>query len=79
MREPMDALSLNNGINKVVLMKPTQIGGTEIGNNWIGATIAHYPVPMMMVLPTVELAKARIQATRKPDDRIDTRFERPGS
>ena len=57
MREPMDALSLNNGINKVVLMKPTQIGGTEIGNNWIGATIAHYPVPMMMVLPTVELAK----------------------
>ena len=66
MRDVMDALSLNNGINRVALMKATQIGGTEVGNNWIGCTIDHYPVPMLMVLPTVELAKRSSKQRIRP-------------
>jgi len=30
---------------------------TEAGNNWVGYTIDHAPAPMLMVLPTLEMAK----------------------
>ena len=66
LKDIMDALTPNNGINKVVFVKPTQIGGTETGNNWIGYTIAHYPVPMMLVLPTVDLGKRSSRQRIKP-------------
>ena len=62
----MDCLSATAPTERVVLMKGAQIGGTELGLNWIGYAIAHAPGPMMIVWPTMEMAqrnsKQRISA-----------------
>jgi phage terminase large subunit GpA-like protein len=55
--EPMDCLSIGNPAEEVVLMKGTQIGGTECGNNWLGYVIHQAPAPMMAIQPTLNLAK----------------------
>jgi len=52
-----EELSPSSRTEKVVFMKPSQIGGTEMGNNWILYSIQMNPKPMLMVQPTVELAK----------------------
>ncbi|HTK30721.1 MAG TPA: phage terminase large subunit family protein [Candidatus Saccharimonadaceae bacterium] len=57
LREIMDALSPSHPAERVVVMKGAQIGGTECGNNWIGYVIHRAPGPMLMVQPTVEIAK----------------------
>jgi phage terminase large subunit GpA-like protein len=57
LKELMDCLSTSSPVQKVTLMKGAQVGGTEAGNNWIGYVIDHSPAPMMMVMPTVPLAK----------------------
>jgi phage terminase large subunit GpA-like protein len=57
LREIMDALSPTSPVERVVFMKGSQVGGTEAGQNWIGYVIAHRPGPMMMVQPTVDIAK----------------------
>lgn len=57
MREIMDSLSVTSTVERVKFMKPTQIGGTEGGNNWFGYTVHLCPSPMMLVLPTIEMAK----------------------
>lgn len=57
LRAIMDALSPASGTSRVVFMKGAQVGGTECGNNWIGFTIHRHPGPMLMVLPTVEVAR----------------------
>ena len=57
LKEIMDCLSPASKIERVVIMKGSQIGGTECGNNWIGYVIHQAPGPMMAVAPTVELAK----------------------
>ena len=57
LREIMDALSPSHPVERVVVMKGAQIGGTECGNNWIGYVIHRVPGPMLMVQPTVEIAK----------------------
>ena len=57
LREVMDCLSAESGVETIVFWKPTQVGGTECGNNWLGYVVEHVPGPMMYVLPTVELAK----------------------
>lgn len=57
LRGIMDALSPQHPAERVVFMKGTQVGGTEAGNNWVGYTIHRNPGPMLMVLPTVEVAK----------------------
>lgn len=69
LREPMDALSASSPVRSVVFMKGAQIGGTEMGNNWIGYSVHHDPCPMLGVLPTVDMAK---RASRQ---RIDPMFE----
>jgi phage terminase large subunit GpA-like protein len=38
-------------------MKGAQVGGTEAGNNWIGYIIAQAPGPLLVVQPTVDMAK----------------------
>lgn len=53
----MDCLSVNNPIQEIVFMKASQVGGTELGNNWLGYIIHHAPAPTMAVLPSLELAK----------------------
>jgi phage terminase large subunit GpA-like protein len=56
-REIMDALSVGDACQEVVLMKGTQVAGTEIGNNWIGYIIDVAPGPAMMVMPTSNTGK----------------------
>lgn len=55
-REIMDNLSVSSSIQEIVLMKGAQVGGTEIGNNWIGYIIDHAPGSTMAVMPTRETA-----------------------
>jgi phage terminase large subunit GpA-like protein len=57
LREIMDTLSAMNPCHRTVFMKGAQIGGTECGNNWIGYVIHHAPAPILVVQPTVEVAK----------------------
>lgn len=57
MREPMDLMSPWGGVERVVVMAGTQIGKTEALNNKIGHTISHAPGPMLMVQPTLDMAR----------------------
>jgi phage terminase large subunit GpA-like protein len=57
LREIMDALSPNSPVELVAFMAGAQVGKTEAGNNWIGATIDQAPGAMLVVWPTVEVAK----------------------
>lgn len=57
LKEIMDLLSTSSKVEKIVFMKGAQIGGTEIGNNWIGYIIDQAPGPMLVVQPTVEMCK----------------------
>jgi phage terminase large subunit GpA-like protein len=57
LKEIMDCLSPTSPTEEVVFMKGAQIGGTECGNNWIGYVIDQAPGPMLVVQPTVEMAK----------------------
>jgi phage terminase large subunit GpA-like protein len=69
LKEVMDCLSPTSPIERVVMMKGAQVGGTECGNNWIGYIIHLAPGPMMAVAPTVEMAK------RNSKQRIDPLIE----
>src|SRR5438552_7394144 len=57
LREIMDCPSPSHPAERVVVMAGAQIGKTECGNNWIGYVIHRSPGPMLMVQPTVEVAK----------------------
>jgi len=66
LREIMDCLSPSSPVERVVLCKGAQVGGTECGNNWIGYVIHQAPGPMMAVSPTVELAKRNLKQRIDP-------------
>ena len=57
LREIMDELSTTSSVQRVVLMAGAQLGKTEAGSNWLGYVIAHAGGPMLMVQPTVDMAK----------------------
>lgn len=57
LREIMNELSAAVQTVLVVFQKPTQIGGTETGNNWVGSIIDQGLGPTMYVLPTSNAAK----------------------
>jgi len=63
--EIMDRLSVHDPAQEVVFMKSSQVGGTEIGNNWLGYVIDKAPAPMLYVMPTAEMmtdtSKSRIE------------------
>ena len=65
-REPMDSLSVTDPTEVVVLMWGAQTSKTETGNNWTGYVIHHAPGPMMLVQPTVDMAK-RLSKQRLAD------------
>ena len=69
LREIMDCLSPTSPVERVVLMKGAQLGGTELGLNWVGYAIHHAPGPMMIVWPTTEMAQ------RNSKHRIDPLIE----
>lgn len=57
LRELMTVLSANDPTQRIVFMKSAQIGGTEVGNCWLGYIIHHSPAPVLYVMPTVEIAE----------------------
>jgi phage terminase large subunit GpA-like protein len=57
LREPMDCLSAASEIEEVVLMFAVQLGKSETINNHLGYIVDHAPGPVMLVHPTVDLAK----------------------
>lgn len=57
LREIMDCLSTTSDVEEVVFMKAAQVGGSETLLNALGYVIDHAPGPVMLVQPTVELAK----------------------
>lgn len=63
LRAIMDALSARHPAERVVFMKGSQVGATEVGLNWIGYTIHRDPGPFLMVQPT-DLALKRYSRQR---------------
>lgn len=57
LREPMEALSTSSEVEEVVLWFGTQLGKSETCNNWIGYAVDHNPGPLLLVQPTLDLAK----------------------
>lgn len=57
LREIMDCMSTDSDVEEVVFMKSAQVGGTEAILNAMGYVIDHAPGPMIVIQPTVELAK----------------------
>lgn len=57
LREILDVLSDEHPCKKAVLVKCTQVGGTEVLNNFAGYIVHHSPGPTMVVMPTEKLAQ----------------------
>lgn len=57
LRQIMRDLSDDSPYEEVVLQFGTQLGKSESGLNWLGYCIDHDPGPMMLILPTVDIAK----------------------
>jgi len=55
--EILEKLSPEDPTKEIVFMKSAQIGGTEVAMCWIGYTIDKTPGPILMVLPTIDLAR----------------------
>lgn len=65
-REIMDCLSSNSPVSEICVMKGTQLGFTEIGNNWFGYVVDVSPGPMMMMFPTKDLAEDHSKQKLQP-------------
>lgn len=57
LREPMDAFSVNSGVQEIVLVFASQTGKSEACNNCLGYALDVAPGPALMVQPTLDLAK----------------------
>jgi phage terminase large subunit GpA-like protein len=57
LKKIMDVLSPHHPCRKIIFMKASQVGGTEIGLNWIGAIICTAPGGILMVSPSDNNAK----------------------
>jgi phage terminase large subunit GpA-like protein len=57
LREPMDCLSYGSPVRRVVLMFGSQLGKTEVVLNWLGSIIHLWPGPVLLVQPTLDMAK----------------------
>ncbi|MES2887306.1 MAG: phage terminase large subunit family protein, partial [Pseudomonadota bacterium] len=56
-QEPMDCLSAHSSVEEVVLVWGAQTSKSTIGLNWLGYTVDANPGPLMLVQPTIDLAK----------------------
>ncbi|EIL99135.1 phage terminase large subunit family protein [Rhodanobacter thiooxydans] len=57
LREIMDCLHRESTVREITIKKSTQVGGTEVGINWLGYIIEHAPASVMYVLPTIDTAR----------------------
>lgn len=69
----------NYETEKIIFVKPTQIGGTEALQNMIGYIVMQDPSPTMIVYPTETLAKSvsenRLQPMLKATPELKSRFD----
>lgn len=56
-REPMDCLGHDSLVEEVVLMWGAQTSKTTVGSNWLGYLVDINPGPIMIVQPTIDMAK----------------------
>ena len=56
-REPMDCLSQHSPVEEVILMWGAQTSKTTVGSNWLGYLVDTNPGPIMIVQPTIDMAK----------------------
>jgi phage terminase large subunit GpA-like protein len=57
LREIMDKLSVNDPAQKITVIKGSQLGLTEAGNNWMGYIMDVAPAPTIYIMPTDGLMK----------------------
>lgn len=67
--EIMDAFS-DDDIEKIVFVKPTQVGGTSAMENMLGSLIDQDPGPTMIVYPSDNLAERTVEAKFAPMIRL---------
>lgn len=67
--EIMDAFS-DDDIEKIVFVKPTQVGGTSAMENMLGSLIDQDPGPTMIVYPSDSLAERTVEAKFAPMIRL---------
>jgi phage terminase large subunit GpA-like protein len=65
-REIMDCLSPTSPVAEICVMKGTQLGFTEVANNWFGFIVDITPGPMLMVFPTGDLARDHSKQKMQP-------------
>lgn len=61
----MDAFS-DEEVEKIVFVKPTQVGGTSCMENMLGSAIHQDPAPTMLVYPSDQLAMRTVEAKLEP-------------
>ena len=57
MREILEYLSASSPVKRVVLRKGAQLAATETGNTWLGYLMDMVGGPILVVMPTVDMAK----------------------
>ncbi len=65
-REIMDNLGKTSDTQEIIYVKSSQVGGTELGNCWVGYTIHLDPGPFMLVMPTDDAIKKNSRTRIKP-------------
>lgn len=63
--EIMDTFS-DDSVERIVFVKPTQVGGTSAMENMLGAVIDQDPGPTMIVYPSDKLAERTVEAKLDP-------------
>ena len=57
LREPMQELSTDSPIQRVVLMFAAQTGKSETMLNWVSYCIDYSPAPMLLIQPSLSMAQ----------------------
>ena len=63
--EIMDAFS-DGDAEKIIFVKPTQVGGTAALENMLGSLICQEPAPVMVVYPTDTLVERTVESKLEP-------------
>ena len=63
--EIMDTFG-DDAVEKVIFVKPTQVGGTSAMENILGSLIDQAPAPTMIVYPSDDLAERTVDAKLEP-------------
>ncbi len=74
--EIMECLAPWHPCESVSFKKSSQVGGTEVGINWIGAIADMWPAPTMIVHPTIKAASDWVEEKWTPTVRVTPCMER---